>query len=121
MEIPKYFQTRFSKFPYGFCKGYNAQHCPLAIIGKWQTFVVNWSVLEALLTDLSKVFDYIPHDSKIVKLAAHGFEANSLDLIYNYLYNWKHRVKFNKAYSIWKNIFYGVLQDFTLGPLLFNI
>ena len=27
----------------------------------------------------------------------------------------------NSAYSIWKDRFYGILQGFMLGPLLFNI
>ena len=73
-------------------------------------------VFAALLADLLKTFDYIPHDLIIAKLAAHGFDTNSLKLLHNYLSNRKQRVKVNGAYSIRKDIFYGVPKDSILEP-----
>ena len=92
-QISKYFETRFSKFQCGFRKGYSAQHCLLAMIEKWKTAVDNGGVFAALLTDLSKAFDCIPHDLIIAKLAAYGFDTNALKLIHSYLSNRKQRVK----------------------------
>ena len=57
-------------------------------------------VFAALLADPLKAFDCIPHDLIIAKLAAHGFDTNSLKLLHNYLSNRKQRVKVNGAYSI---------------------
>ena len=57
----------------------------------------------------------------VSKLAAYGFDTNGLKLIHNYLSKRKQRVKINSAYSIWKDIFYGVPPGSMLGPLLFNI
>ena len=84
-QISKYFETRFSKFQCGFRKGYSAQHCLLAMIEKWKRAVDNGGVFAALLTDLSKAFDCIPHDLIIAKLAAYGFDTNALRLIIIYL------------------------------------
>ena len=120
-QIPKYLETRFSKFQCGFRKGYSAQHCLLAMIEKWKTGVDNGGVLAALLTDLSKAFDCIPRDLIIAKLAAYGFDTNALRLIHNDLSNRKQRVKINSVYSIWKDISYGVPQGSIFGPLLFNM
>ena len=51
------------------------------------------AVLEALLTDLSKVFDCIPHDLIIAKLDAYGLEIGALRLIHDYLFKGKQRGK----------------------------
>ena len=45
----------------------------------------------------------------------------SLNLVYDYLYNRKCRVKLGGAYSSWREILYGVPLGLILGPLLFNI
>ena len=82
--------------------------------------VDNGGVFVALLTDLSKAFDCIPHDAIIAKLEAYGFHTDALKLIHDYLSNKKQRVKVNDAYSSWKDTCYGVPQEYILGPLLFN-
>ena len=51
-----------SKYQCGFEKGYNAQHCLLAMTEKWKKAVDNENVFGALLTDLSKAFGCLPHD-----------------------------------------------------------
>ena len=35
--------------------------------------------------DLSKAFDFLPHELLIAKMEAYGFENGSLKLFYNYL------------------------------------
>ena len=83
--------------------------------------VDNGGVFGALLTDLPKAFDCIPHDLIISKLEAYGLHIDRLKLIHSYLSNRKQRVKVNDAYSLSKDIFYGVPQRSILGLLLFNI
>ena len=75
------------------------------MIEKLKTAVDNGNVFAALLTDLSKVLESIPHDLIIANLAAYGFDVNALKLIHNYLSNREQRVKVNSAYTIWKDIF----------------
>ena len=71
----------------GFCKGYSAQQYLLATIEKWKKVVDNEGVFVALLTDMSKAFDCIPHDLIIVKLEAYGFHIDALKVIHDYLSN----------------------------------
>ena len=51
--------------------------------------VDNRGVFGALLTDLSKAFDCIPHDLIIAKVEAYGFHIDPLKLVHNYLSNRK--------------------------------
>ena len=74
----------------------------------------------ALLTDLYKAFDCLPHDLIIAKLHAYGFDKASLRFIHRYLTNRYQKVKINNFYSVW-SIKHGVPQVSILGPILFNI
>ena len=75
----------------------------------------------ALLTDLSKAFDCLPHDLIIAKLHAYGFDKASLRLMHSYLTDRYQRVKINNSYSLWSLIKHGVPQVSILGPILLNI
>ena len=75
----------------------------------------------ALLTDLSKGFDCILQELLIAKLAAHGFDCNSLQMLQSYLSNRTQRTGTNDACSKYCEILFGVSQGTILGPLLFNI
>ena len=110
-----------SKKQCGFRKGFNAENFLLVMIEKWRQCLDQGGVCSALLTDLSKAFDSLPHSLLIAKIHAYGFDMPSLRLIHSYLTNRTQRVKINNSYSQWSTILYGVPQGSILGPLLFNI
>ena len=58
----------FSKFQCGFRKGYSTQQCLLALTEKWKSTVDKGKSFGALLIDLSKAFDCLPHELLIAKL-----------------------------------------------------
>ena len=120
-QIYPYFDTLFSKFQCGFRKGFNAQHCLLAMIEKWRKTLDKGGETGAVLTDLSKAFDCIDHNLLIAKLDAYGFEKQSIDFLHSHLTKRKQRAKVDSAYSSWKMLLSGVPQGSILRPLLFNL
>ena len=110
-----------SKYDCDFRKGYSVQHCLLVMVEKWKEIVDYGGVFGALLTNLSKAFDCIPHDLFIAKLEAYSFQTDALNLVYDYLSNRKQRVKINETFSCWKEIEHDVPQGCILGLPLFNI
>ena len=104
-QIYPYFQTIFSKFQCGFRKGFNAQHCLLAMVEKWRKTLDGGGETGAVLTDLSKAFDCIDHNLLIAKLNAYGFEKQSINFIYSYLTKRKQRAKVDSVVSLWEIFF----------------
>ena len=72
-QITPFIDHILSKYQFGFRKRFNAQKA-----------VDTKKVFGVLLTDLSKAFDFLPHDLIIAKLKAYGFSFPGLNLIQNY-------------------------------------
>ena len=60
-QIQLFFDS-LSKYQCGFRRDYNAQHCMVSLIEKWKKSVDNGGGFGALLSDLSKAFDCLPHE-----------------------------------------------------------
>ena len=75
----------------------------------------------AILMDLSKAFDCIPHDLLLAKLQAYGVINHSCNLMASYLSNRHQRVKLGDQVRSWMEIIKGVPQKSIMGPLVFNI
>ena len=68
----------FSPFISAYRESYNTQHVLIRLIEEWRKILDNNYFIGAVLMDLSKAFDCIPHDLIIAKLAAYGFDKNMI-------------------------------------------
>ena len=120
-QLKPFTQKFFSKYLCGFRKGLSSQYAILNMIRKWQSSLRTSGKVGAVLMDLSKAFDCLPHDLLLAKMAAFGFGPWSLKLFSNYLNNRKHRVRIGSSISEFLEILLRVPQGSVLGPILFNI
>ena len=94
----------------------------MAIIEKIKKSLDQGGEYAALLTDLSKVFDCLPHDLIIAKLHTYGFDKASLIKTYAKLFDRQVSESQNQSFLyFWSLIKHGVPQGSILSLILFNI
>ena len=102
-------------------KGYSCQHVLLRVVEDWKLALDNRKHVAAMLMDLSKAFDSLPHELIIAKLKAYGMKEEGCAFVWAYLSKRKQRVKLSGRASDWMELLKGVPQGSILGPIFFNI
>ena len=60
--------------------------------------------------DLSKAFDYLPHDLIVKKFKEYGADERTANIIKDYFFDRQQRVKVAGEYSSWNYISRGIAQ-----------
>ena len=120
-QINSFIDSKLSTFLSAYRKSYSTQHVLIRLIEEWKQKLDRNYVVGAILMDLSKAFDSIPHDLIIAKLYAYGFDFEALKLILSYLTDREQATRINSIYSAFQLILSGVPQGSILGPIIFNI
>ena len=101
-------------------KSYNSQHVLIRLIEEWREYLDKDFVVGAVMTDLSKAFDCIPHDLLIAKLEAYSLGEKALSYIFSHLTNRNQCVCINDKKSDFQKILSGVPQGSITVPILLN-
>ena len=91
-----------SKFIFVYRQKFSYNHVLLRLLEEWKNQLDNKKFVGAVLMDLSKAFDCIPHDLLIAKMEAYGFDFDTLVFFYSYLKRRKQNVKINNILGHFK-------------------
>ncbi|XP_047144598.1 uncharacterized protein LOC124818117 [Hydra vulgaris] len=107
-QILLFMEPKFDKLLCGFRRGYSTQHTLIFLLNELHECINNGSIVGTLLMDLSKAYDFIPHDIVISKLEAYGFSNESLKFLISYISGRKQKVRIGPSVSNCDNILSGV-------------
>ena len=120
-QLTEFFNDIFSPSLSAFRKGISCQSILLKMTEDWRKALDDRKYVGAVLMDLSKAFDCMPHNLLLAKLQAYGLSSEAITLMRSYLTGRRQRVKIGSTTSLWLEVKKGVPQGSILGPLLFNV
>ena len=121
-QLSKYLDDRLNPFLTAFRKGLcvGLLCCPC-----WKTGEVPWTNMSiyvtAILMDLSKAFDCLPHNLLLAKLQAYGVSPDAVKLIDNYLSDRSQQIRIGSNMTALENLTKEVPQDSILCSLIINL
>ena len=80
-QLMPFIENHLSVFLSAYSSSYSSQHVLIFLIEEWRQKLDSDHFVGAVLMDLSKAFDCIPHDLLIAKLSAYGVSDEALDYI----------------------------------------
>ena len=116
-----FLNTVFSCHLSAFRQGYGCQDTLLILTESWRKDIFKNNKIGALLMDLSKAFDCVPHELLISKFKAYGVQDQSIKIIKSYFSDREQRVRIGKVHSSWKTTIKGVSQGLVFCTIVFNV
>ena len=104
-QLIQHLGNKLSVFISAYRQAYGTQNVLIRFIEDWRSHLHNNFLVGAILMDLAKAFDCIPHDLLTAKLHIYGFDEGALILTYSYLKRREQCVRINNKYSSFKRLF----------------
>ena len=82
MKTSEHIESILSIFIAAYRKKYSCNSVLIRLVENWKKQLDNKKFVGAVLMDLSKAFDCVPHDLLIAKMHAYGFEMDTLVLFF---------------------------------------
>ena len=103
-QLSQCFEDIFDRYLCAFRKGQGCQTPLLRLLEDWKQALDKNEYVVAVLMDLSKAFDCLPHDILLSKLSAYDLSNDSVNLLKSYLADGKQQVKLSGIVSSWSVI-----------------
>ena len=116
-----FFDSILSPYLSGFRKSHSCQGVLMHFVETCKSQLDDKQVCAALLTDLSKAFDCLPHRLLLAKLHAYGVDKKACTLIMSYFKDRKQRVKLMDSRSEWLPLVKGAPQGSLFGSFMYNV
>lgn len=94
----------FNPFLAAFRKGFGCHTNLLQLLGDWRQALVSHNYVAAILKDLSKAVDCLPHNLVTAKLQAHGLSPEAVQVIASYLSDRLQQVRPSPNTSSWPRL-----------------
>ncbi|XP_053405193.1 uncharacterized protein LOC128558918 [Mercenaria mercenaria] len=107
-QLLEHFDGIFNPMLGAFRPNYGCNTTLLNISEDWKGALDSNKYLAAVLMDLSKAFDGLPHNLLLLKLQHYNVSEQSVSLIKSYLSNRKQCVKLGSCYSSFRDVVKGV-------------
>ena len=101
-QLTEHFDRIFHPFLAAFRKGFGCQSTLLRLLEDCRMALDRHECAAAILMDLSKAFDCLPHSLLVAKLKAYGLSTGAVDLLDSYLSGRKQQVRLGSNTSNWK-------------------
>jgi len=119
-QLSDHFREVFHPSLSAYRKGYSCQSALIALTEEWRWALDRGHFVGAILMDLSKAFDCLPHALILAMLKAYNVGDSAVRLINSYLTDRKQCVRIGSCSSDFLCLQKGVPQGSILGPLIFN-
>ncbi len=120
-QLSSYFDNKFNPCVSGFRKGYSCETVLVHMIESIKCSLDQGKIVCAVMMDLSRAFDCVPHKLLIAKFRSYGISLSACDVITSYLKNRKQRVKIGTHKSDWMSVHKGSAQGSLFGPFSYNV